>query len=256
MIRSELGRSDADHVYVRGFDLAQDLMGHLDLGGMAFLEIVGRRPEPGEAIVFNAMLVALVEHGITPSVIAARVTAYGAPESLQGAVAAGLLGLGSTFVGTIEGSAHMLDAAYGTSNAPIATEAELDAMADAIVADFRARRAPIPGLGHPIHREADPRTTRLFALAQAHGFDGRYVALMRAVARRAAVAYGKPLPLNATGAIGALACELGIPAQVARGLGVIARSVGLVGHLLEESRAPISRDLWVYAESEAERSRP
>jgi citrate synthase len=228
-MHSDLGWSDADHIVVRGYDLPSQLLGHVDFGGMAFLELMGRLPTAGEAIVFNACIVTLVEHGITPSAIAARMTYLGAPEALQGAVAAGLCGLGTVFVGTIEGSAKYLqEALAGAGDAP-----DIEALAGAIVADHRARRAPI-----------DPRTPRLFAIAAEQGFRGKYVALAEAVRVHAERASGKVLPLNATGAIGALASELGIPWQIARGLGVMARAVGLVGHILEEMRAPIAANIW------------
>jgi citrate synthase len=239
-MHSDLGWSDADHIVVRGYDLPSQLLGHVDFGGMAFLELMGRLPTAGEAIVFNACIVTLVEHGITPSAIAARMTYLGAPEALQGAVAAGLCGLGTVFVGTIEGSAKYLqEALAGAGDAP-----DIEALAASIVAVHRARRAPIAGLGHPIHKPNDPRTPRLFAIAAEHGFRGKYVALAEAVRLHAERASGKVLPLNATGAIGALASELGIPWQIARGLGVMARAVGLVGHILEEMREPIAANIW------------
>jgi citrate synthase len=237
---SAMGWSDADHIVVRGYDLPGQLLGHVDFGGMAFLELMGRLPTADEAVVFNACLVTLVEHGMTPSAIAARMTYLGAPESLQGAVAAGLNGLGTVFVGTIEGSARFLQTAL--AGAPL--DADLDLLAAAIVADHRARRAAIAGLGHPVHKPNDPRTARLFAIAGEHGFRGRYVALMERVRVEAERVSGKVLPLNATGAIGALASELGVPWQIARGLGVMARAVGLVGHILEEIRNPIAREIW------------
>jgi citrate synthase len=250
-MRSDMGWSDADRIVVRGYDLPGELLGTVDFGGMAFLELMGRLPSADEAAVFNALLVTLVEHGMTPSAIAARMTYLGAPEALQGAVAAGLLGLGTAFVGTIEGSARFLQEAL--RDAP--PDADLGALADAIVAEHRAWRAQIAGLGHPVHKPDDPRTPRLFAIAEAHGFRGRYVALMEAVRARAEAASGKVLPLNATGAIGALASELGIPWNVARGLGVMARAVGLVGHLLEEIRTPLARSIWQSVEAEVDASR-
>jgi citrate synthase len=244
-MRSDMGWSDADHIVVRGYDLPGELLGKVDFGGMAFLELMGRLPTPQEAAVFNALVVTLVEHGMTPSAIAARMTYLGAPEALQGAVAAGLLGLGTVFVGTIEGSAKFLQEAL--RDAP--PDADLEALAAAIVADHRARKAQIAGLGHPVHKPDDPRTPRLFAIAEENGFRGRYVALMEAVRVHAEAASGRVLPLNATGAIGALASELGIPWQVARGLGVMARAVGLVGHILEESRVPMARTIWETVEA-------
>jgi citrate synthase len=239
-MHSDLGWSDADHIVVRGYDLPSQLLGHVDFGGMAFLELMGRLPTAAEAAVFNACVVTLVEHGITPSALVARLTYLGAPEAIQGAVAAGLCGLGTVFVGTIEGSAKYLQESLAGSG----DEPDYDALAAEIVADHRARKAAIAGLGHPIHKPDDPRTPRLFEIAAQHGFRGKYVALIERVRVHAERASGKVLPLNATGAIGALASELGIPWQISRGIGVMARAVGLVGHVLEEMRAPLASKVW------------
>jgi citrate synthase len=253
--RSEISSSTPDRITVRGFDLTEDLMGKVNLGDMAFLELLGRLPGEGESIVFNAMLVALVEHGITPNTLAARLTYLGAPEALQGAVAAGLLGLGSVFVGTIEGAARVLQEALPEGSG--ADEAELEAVAAHIVREHRARREAIPGLGHPIHRTGDPRTTRLFALAEQHGLAGRYVRLMQLIGAEATRARGgRPLPVNVTGGVGALASELDIPWQICRGLGVMARSIGLVAHVLEEMRQPMAAEIWRWADEESRREQP
>jgi citrate synthase len=166
---------------------------------------------------------------------------------MQAAVAAGLLGLGSVFVGSTEGSARMLSAAFEQAK-PADT---IDEMARLIVAEHRGAKRIVPGLGHPIHKPVDPRTLRLFAIALETGFHGRYVALMQCVADAASAAYGKPLPINATGAIGALCCEMGLQWRVSRGLGVMARAVGLVGHVLEEARQPLAMELWHRTEDEA-----
>lgn len=247
-LRSEMSRSTSDRIVVRGFDLAADLMGRVNLGDMAFLELMGRLPDEGESVVFNAMLVALVEHGITPNTIAARLTYLGAPEALQGAVAAGLLGLGSVFVGTIEGAARILQEALPREG----TGADLEALAREIVRQHREQRQSIPGLGHPIHKQVDPRTTRLFALAEQHGLTGEYDRLMQLVGTEAEWQTGRRLPVNVTGAIGALASELEIPWQICRGLGVMARSIGLVAHVLEEMRAPMGPEIWRRVEEESQ----
>ena len=223
-----MGWSSAERIVVRGKDLPGEILGRLNLGDMAFLELTGRVPDEQESRMFNAMVVTLVEHGITPSALAARLTFLGAPESLQAAVAAGLCGLGSVFVGSMEGAAKLL------SEASDATQI--------IAANKR-----IPGLGHPVHKPVDPRTVRLFEIARETGHYGRYCRLMEEVARL------KELPLNATGAIGALACELGLDWRAVRGLGVMARAVGLVGHLLEESREPMAEEVWLRIEEEASR---
>ena len=172
-------------------------------------------------------------------------TYAGAPESLQAAVAAGLCGLGSVFVGTTEGAASMLHAALADGST------DLPAVAAEIVAGVRERRAIIPGLGHPLHKPIDPRTPRLFAIAEENGLSGRYVALMRLVGAEAEHVYDRALPINATGAIGALTNELGLPPKVVRGLGVMARAIGLVGHILEESEQPMAVELWQRADEEA-----
>lgn len=229
-----MGWSSADHIVVRGKDLPAEILGTLNLGDMAFLELTGRTPDARESRLFNAMVVTLVEHGVTPSALAARLTYLGAPESMQAAVAAGLCGLGSVFVGSTEGVAKML-----SENARETTD--LQSTAAKIISQTKR----IPGLGHPLHKPLDPRTVRLFEIARETGHYGSYCKLMEEIARL------KKLTLNATGAIGALACELGLDWKAVRGLGVMARAVGLVGHLLEESRQPIAEEVWLRTEDEA-----
>jgi citrate synthase len=231
-IRSDLAWSTADRITVRGKDLPGEILGHLNLGDMAFLELTGRIPQAKESKLFNAMVVTLVEHGITPSALAARLTYLGAPEALQGAVAAGLLGLGSVFVGSMEGAARLLHEAIQSGKD-----------AKAVLAEHKR----IPGLGHPIHRPTDPRTTRLFEIARETGHYGKYCRLMEEIAKE------KGITLNATGAIGALACELGLDWKVVKGLGVMARAVGLVGHILEETRSPMAEEVWHRIEEESTR---
>jgi len=229
-IRSELGWSTPERIVVRGKDLPNEILGHLNLGDMAFLELTGRAPNENESKIFNAMVVTLVEHGVTPSALAARLTYLGAPEALQGAVAAGLLGLGSVFVGSMEGVARILSEAV-----------EKGKDAKTVLAENRR----MPGLGHPLHKPLDPRSVRLFELARETGFYGKYCKLMEALATE------RNLTLNATGAIGALACELGLDWKIVKGLGVMARAVGLVGHILEETRLPMAEEIWHRVEDEA-----
>ncbi len=248
-IRSEMGWSNAASITVRGLDLCSGILGKFNLGDFAFLEITGCKPSASQSLVFNAMLGTLVEHGMTPMVIAARLTYLGAPESLQGAVASGILGMGTTFAGTAEGSARLLQEAIKPDTDP----AELPTIAEAIVARHVANRVSIPGIGHPVHKPIDPRTRALFKLAEANGLSGRYVALMKLVASEAERVLNKPgqLPVNATGAIGALSSELDIPWRLCRGLAVIGRTIGIVGHLAEELRNPIGHEIWKRAEEES-----
>lgn len=254
-IRSGIARSTTSTVHVFDMDLV-DMLGKVNLGDFAYLEIFRRLPDERESVLFNALVVTLVEHGVTPSALAARLTYLGAPESLQGAVAAGILGLGNTFVGTIEGAARLcqdnLPAAGGQNvgdNRP--SDAEITAIAARIVAEHAAAKKSIAGVGHPVHTPVDPRAQRLLALGRELGFDDSASRLMEEVSRQVSERSGKILPVNATGAIGALASTLGVPASVARGLGVMARAIGLVGHLLEEREIPMAKTIWYRAEDEA-----
>ena len=244
-LKSDLGWSTADRIVVQGHDLV-DLMGKVSLGDFAFLELKGRLPTPEESTVFNAIAVTLVEHGMTPSAIAARLTYFGAPESLQAAVAAGLLGMGSRFGGSIEEAARTLQEALATGS-----DQDLRQLARDLVATYKKTKQPIAGLGHPIHKPIDPRTPRLFAIALENGLSGRYVELMKLISEEAGRAYGRELPVNATGAIGAILCELDFPWQVGRGLAVIARAIGLVAHIQEEVREPLAAEIWSRVEDEA-----
>jgi len=242
-LKSQLARSTPEQIFVRGHDLTSDLIGKVSLGDVAFLELVGRLPDDKESVMFNALVVTLVEHGTTPSTIAARLTYYGAPEALQAAVAAGLLGIGDRFGGSIEQAARILQESPDDSD-----QAEV---ARKIVEGFHDRKEVIPGLGHPIHRRADPRTTRLFALAAENGFSGRYVRLIELVSTEASAASGRHLPVNATGAIAAVASEMGLSWRITRGLAVMARAIGLVAHLQEEMDEPMAAEIWSRTEAEA-----
>lgn len=247
-LKSGLGHSTADQIFVRGHDLTADLIGKVSLGDVAFLELKGRLPNHAESVMFNALVVTLVEHGLTPSAIAARLTYFGAPEALQAAVAAGLLGMGDRFGGSIEQAARTLQ------EAP--PDGDLRATARRIVEEHRQKKEIIPGLGHPIHKPVDPRTTRLFELASTHGFSGRHVALMELIAEEATAAYGRDLPVNATGAIAAIASEMELPWRITRGLAVMARAIGLVAHLQEEMDEPMADEIWSRSETEASAHNP
>ena len=245
-LKSDMGWSTADRIVVRGHDLVA-LLGKTSLGDFAFLELKGRVPTKQESIVFNAITVTLVEHGMTPSAIAARLTYFGAPESLQGAVAAGLLGMGDRFGGTAEAAAHMLQDALDGAG----PDADLHGLAKGIAGDHKARKHPVPGLGHPVHKPVDPRTAKLFEIAAENGLSGRYVDLMKLVGAEASRVNGRDLPVNATGAIGAIASELAIPWRVCRGLAVMARAIGLVAHLQEEIQEPLAAEIWSRIEDES-----
>ena len=245
-LRSSLGWSTPSEICVYGRDLPGELLGNIDFGAMTFLAFTGVTPTQPQARMFNALLVTLVEHGQTPSSIATRMTFLGAPESLQAAVAAGLLGLGSVFVGSIGTAAKVLsDAIVETSAGTPRTE-----VAGQVVERFLVIRVPLPGIGHPKHKPVDPRTQRLFDIARETGQFGAACETMYAIQAIAEARKGRALPINATGAIAAIAVDLGLTPLQAQGLGIVARSAGLVAHVMEEMREPIAREIWERVDDE------
>lgn len=238
--KTAIARSDANDVYIRGRSLCGELIGKVGFTELMYLHITGRVPTAGQVAVLDACLVALMEHGITPSVIASRMIYGSAPEALQAAVAAGVLGVGSVFVGTVEGCAALL--------AEIAAADDVDAKARAIAAKHRAAGKRVPGFGHPVHKPDDPRTPVLLAVAERAGVSRSHVSALQALASAVDDAHGKHLTVNATGAVAALLADAGIPAEVMRGIAVIARTAGLVGHLHEEQRDPAMAAMWQAAE--------
>jgi citrate synthase len=239
---TSVGTSDADSITVMGRDLARDLMGKATLSELAFLVVQRRMPTPEETRLFDAVLVSLADHGLTPTVLAARLTHTGAPESLQGAVAAGLLGAGSVFLGVVEDTVRFLDEAGDDVDGAVARE--LDA----------GRR--IPGLGHPIHKVQDPRTPRIYEIAEETGLTGPYLERLRQLAEAHARRTGRELPINGAGVAGAALADLGFPGPLLRGFALLARTAGLLGHLAEEMQTPIGMRLYREADERAKYAPP
>jgi citrate synthase len=229
-------------------------MGRVGFAELAFWLVALRRPSSGELRVFESVLVALADHGLTPSVLAARLTLTGAPESVQGALAAGLLGGGSRFLGVTEDTGRFLTSALGglgEAGVPIPDSQEAwDALALEAVRSQRTGGLLVPGLGHTLHKDSDPRTPVLFAIAKEEGLFGPHLRLFEAVGRVHPEALGRTLPLNGAGACGAALCDLGLPVEILRGFALLARTAGLLGHLAEEMRAPIGLDLYAQVEHE------
>jgi citrate synthase len=261
-LRSKIGRSTPDAITVRGRDLATELMGQVTFTELAFFLTAARMPSPGETRLFDAALVALADHGLTPSVLAARLTWTGATESLQGSVAAGLLGAGNVFLGVVDDTARFLATILeaAAEGAPKGSGRDDEgegkgellqaAVERAVHAEIDAGRR-IPGLGHPVHKVEDPRTPRLYAIAQEAGIPIPHLTVLRTVAEVHAAATGKALPINGAGVAGAAFADLGLPPAIIRGFALLARTAGLVGHLAEEMDHPIGRQLWLDVEHRA-----
>jgi citrate synthase len=235
-----IGSSTPDTITVAGRDLATELMGSVTLTDLTYLLVTRREPSAGQRRLLDAVLVSLADHGLTPSALAARLTYTGAPEAIQGAVAAGLLGAGSVLLGPAGDTALFLADA-------VPDDTDDDALRTAAVGAVDARRRAglrVPGLGHPVHRVEDPRTPRLYSLAEEEDVLGPHLRLLRFVADAQAEATGRRLPINGAGAAGAALVDIGIPPLSVRGVVLVARTAGLVAHLTEEAETPIGMALW------------
>lgn len=230
-----IGFAREDAVLVRGKNLCTELIGTVDFTEMFFLELVGRVPSKNEAILVNAVLVALVEHGITANTLASRLTAMAAPESFQGAVAAGLLGAGDVFLGAVEGCARLLQAI---------PDEEPDSHIGSQLERMRAKAQLVPGLGHHLHGTSDPRTLRLFDLADELRLEDVHRQRLRKVQDAARSVFGKELPINADGAAAAVLSDIGFPWWTCRGVVVLSRCAGLVAHVVDEVNHPTARHVW------------
>lgn len=250
---TSLGTSDATTITLLGKDLAGEMIGQVGLGELAFWLTTLRRPEPGELRLFEAVLVALADHGFTPTAIAARLTLLSAPESLQGALAAGLLGGGSRYLGVTEDTGKFLAGVLAEHGDDVpSTDAEWDAVARSAVERRRAEGRFVPGLGHPVHKERDPRTPVIVRIAREEGCYGAHLALFEAIGRVAPGVLGRALPLNGAGVCGAALADLGLPVELLRGYALLARAAGLLGQLAEELRTPIAGDVYEAVDRNAE----
>lgn len=240
-----LGASSTERITLLGHDLADDVMGTVGFGELAFWLATQRRPSPGETRVFEAVLAALADHGFTPTAIVTRLTYLSAPDSVQGALAAGLLGGGSRFLGVTEDCGRFLHEVLATAPSTPTDDAGWDALARATVQATRERGTFVPGLGHHVHKRGDPRTPRLFALADEEGVSGPHLALFAAIGRTHESVLGKRLPLNGAGTCGAVLADLGLPLELLRAFALLARTAGLIGQLAEERRHPVAHEIFL-----------
>lgn len=241
-----LGASSLKAITLLGHDLADEVMGSVGFGELAFWLATQRRPAPGETRVFEAVLAALADHGFTPTAIVTRLTYLSAPDSIQGALAAGLLGGGSRFLGVTEDCGRFLHDVLTSVEGDLPTgDAGWDALALATVRARREAKKFVPGLGHHVHKDGDPRTPRLFAIATEEKLYGPHLSLFAAIGRVHAEVLGRRLPLNGAGACGAALADLGLPMELLRGFALLARTAGLIGQLAEELRRPVGNDVFL-----------
>ena len=228
---------DADSILIRGKNLVEDVIGRYTLTGAFLLQALGKEPSERQIELLDVVLVTIMEHGMVPSVVASRLTLHGAPESLQGAVAAGLLGVGDRYAGTAAQCGEVL--------AELIDSNDRDSAAADLVRRYRAEKRAVPGFGHPIHTGTDPRVEKLLSYVAR---DSQALQAAKSLEGALSEALGKPLVMNVSTVLAILMFEIGIPVSAMRGVILISRCAGLVGHLLEEMNTPVGNDLWRSAE--------
>jgi citrate synthase len=231
--RTAISTSDEHDITIRGDDLCRDLIGHISFSDYFSFLLTGRKPSPAEAMVLDATLVAIADHGMVPSVQAARMTFAAAPDALQGAVAAGILGCGSVILGASETAGRLFTEVHEAAG-----EGDVQAAARTVVQRWRDAKQPIPGYGHSLHKERDPRVAALFDTARRAGTSLRYVEIAEAVEGVIPGIVGKELKLNVSAAIPAVLLGTGFPLRALRGVPILARCAGLIAHLAEEAVTP------------------
>ncbi|MCK9908794.1 citryl-CoA lyase [Microbacteriaceae bacterium K1510] len=242
---TKLCLTQVDRITVRDHDLVTQLMGEKTFTEVFALLLTGSLPSPQQTRLIDAVLLTLMEHGLTPQAIAARMIARCEPEAMQAAIAAGLLGIGSRFGGAMSATSILLTEIIAAGDK--GREA-----AQAIIARHRTVKKSIAGFGHPQHRPDDPRSQRLFQIAREGGIAGKYVDAIHLLSEEIDKAFGRHLTINTTGAIAAVLGDLGVPDDIMRGFAVVSRSAGLVAHLKEESEQQVAAYLTDFAEHDIE----
>lgn len=230
-----LARHFSDSISYRDRDLCEEILGKRGFIEVFFYQALGRDPSPGELEVVEAILIALMEHGLTPSAIAARLVYSSSPENLQAGVSAGLLAVGSRFVGTMEDCARILDEILASEDPEVGRR---------IAEDYRERRQHIPGFGHHLHRPDDPRVQGLLELGESRGVSGVRVATLLDLSARVDEVAGKHITINTTGAVAALLGDMDVPTRLMRGFAIVSRAAGLVAHIAEEQQDATDRFIW------------
>jgi citrate synthase len=232
---SRISQAYPDRVEVRGRDLTGDLMGRLSFTEYFHLLLTGREPTEDQRYFLDVLLVAIAEHGMMPTNVTARMTLAADPGSLQGAVAAGILGAGPVVLGTAEECARLLD----EGQLRVAAGEEPAAVAADIAGRVQAAGGKMPGFGHPLHRPLDPRAERILVLADERGVSGPHLLLARELRDAIAAAWGRPLTMNVSMPIAAVMLDLGFPSETVKAVPILARTASLLAHLAEEKDHPI-----------------
>jgi citrate synthase len=249
---THISQAYPDRVEVRGHDLTGDLMGRLSFTEYFHLLLTGREPTDDERFFLDLLLVAIAEHGLMPANVAARMTLAADPGSVQGAVAAGILGAGSVVLGTSAECARLLEEAQ----ASVAAGETSEAVAEAVAGAIHASGGKVPGFGHPVHRPLDPRAERILELADARGVSGPHVRLARSLGAAVAAAWGRALTMNVSLPIAAVMLDLGFSTAAVKAVPILARTAGLLAHLAEEERQPLGFLMAGKAEEAIEYERP
>ncbi len=233
---SHISQAYPDRVEVRGRDLTGDLMGRLSFTAYFHLLLTGTEPTEEQRYFLDLLLVAIAEHGMMPTNVAARMTLAADPDSLQGAVAAGILGCGPVILGTAQECARLLERAQREV-------AEIGRDPADVAKDFaeatKASGDKVPGFGHPVHRPLDPRAERILALADERGVSGPHVLLARRLREAVASAWGRPLTMNVSMPIAAVMLDLGFDSSAVKAVPILARTASLLAHLAEEQQLPV-----------------
>jgi citrate synthase len=249
---SHVSQAYPDRVEVRGRDLTGELMGNISFTEYFHLLLTGDEPTDDQRFFLDLLLVAIAEHGMMPTNVAARMTLAADPGSLQGAVAAGILGCGPVILGTSEACAQLLEAAQER----VAAGADPATVAEEMSREAYAAGDRLPGFGHPVHRPRDPRAERILELADARATSGAYVLLAREFRNAAAEAWGKPLTMNVSMPIAAVMLDLGFPSAAVKSVPILARTAGLLAHLAEEREQPLGSLMAADAEEAVEYEPP
>jgi citrate synthase len=226
---SKITKVEPNHLVTRGYR-QEDLIGNIPYPHVVYLLLKGELPSKEHGKMMDAILTACIDHGVTPpSSMASRVVASGGVP-LPTAVAAGILSIGDAHGGAIEKGAKFLQ--EGISRMKNEGKS-IDEIAKILVKESKEKKKRILGFGHRVHT-SDPRTKRLFSLAEELNVAGNHMALSKSIERELEVQTGKKLPINVDGAIAAISSDMGFDWRLGKAFFLLGRVAGLTAHVYEE----------------------